>query len=146
LIPVAVWNTLYDNFSTPGHGSTQDYLVGLKDAELVNTDYINLFNDTHFAFAREGFYKIQLNALLDSISADSVYWGVLLQNDTYLEFFDRVWTDTVLNSAYYHMKGSVYLNITDTNSVYSLNIYATNPSSISVTQTFNQVFIEYYVE
>ena len=146
LMPVAIWNSLYENLSVPGHASAQDYLVGLKDPELINTEYVNVFNDTHFAFVREGIYQIQFNALLDSLIADQVYWGVMLENDTFLEFFDRALTDTVLSSNYYHMKGNFYLNVTDLNSVYCLNVYGTGNSGISITQTFNQVFIEYYFE
>lgn len=143
---VALWDYLEANFDTPTHATTSNFLVAYDEQVVLDTKYVNVVNETRFLLPTSGIYKINLNVLLNPVTAGEVYWVVLLANNTFLEDFERVGIENPATTPFWYAKGSVYVNVTGgIDTYYQINVYGT-PTGIGTAENFNQLSIEYVLD
>ncbi|MHA1111957.1 MAG: hypothetical protein ACTSRE_12695 [Promethearchaeota archaeon] len=151
---VALWEDLDENLTNnPLHSLYSNFLIEYNDQVLLNTEYVNVVNNTRFNLLIPGLYKINIAVLLGGLTdVDRYYWIDLIVNNTVVGYFERYGSANPVIDTYYYVKGNLYINNTSSENYYeivarsssslaSFNI-ATDPS----TPYFNQLSIEYVIE
>jgi len=143
---VALWNNLAKNkINNPSHGSDSDFLLEFSNITYLDLTYVNVINSTRFTFSIAGLYKINFNVILSDLQPSNTYWLILLRNITIIEYMARFTTDNPIVDPFQFTPSSVYINSTSANDYYEINVYGTSILNVDLTQTFNQLSIEYVI-
>ncbi len=145
LILVGLWDDLATNKEYAPYIFDHSWLIEVGNNQFNNSNYIEVSNNnTSFKLIEEGFYKITLLLLLNSVEPSTIYYVRLLRNNVVDHSFVRIaMTDNPISSAY-QTQSSVYVksngldnftirchSISDAFEVYDLQLY-------------NQLTIEYH--
>lgn len=143
---VGLWDDLTQNITNnPSHNTQHDFLLAYDNQMVLNPDYMNVINNTRFTLPTPGLYKINLIMLWNNIDISSTYWIILLQNNSYLAYFDRFQTGSTVPSQFHQTSASIYINSTGGDNYYEINPYSSSDDFLSTPtdQMFNQLSIEY---
>ncbi len=143
---VALWEDLDQNkVNNPAFSTDTNFLVEFTNNITINTEYVQVVNSTRFILTKIGLYKINLNLLVSNVDVSSIYWIIFRQNGTTCGYIDRFGTGTVLDSPFYQVTSSLYVNNTGINTYYEINGQSSGDPffTSSTDQKFNQLSIEY---
>ena len=151
---VALWNDLDENLTNNAlHSQVGNFLVEYDDQMVLDTNYVNVINNTRFKLLVPGFYKINLNLILGTFTEDGrIYWVEMLANNTHAGYFERYESENPMVENYLFISSSVYINHTNTENYYEINARSNNVAGAfyvatdSSTPDFHQLSIEYVIE
>ena len=147
---VALWDDLTQNITNnPSYSTQSNFLIAYSDQLFLDSNYVNVINNTRFTLPIAGLYKINLEVLFNDISASHTYWIILKQNTTNIGYFDRWESGTTVSDPFHYVDTSLYFNSTGGNDTYyEINGYGNGDdfwTSFTV-DPFNQLSIEYVVQ
>jgi len=147
---VALWDDLDQNITNnPSYSTQYNFLVGYSNQLFLDSNYVNVINNTRFTLPTPGLYKINLDVLFNDISASRSYWAILKQNISNAAYFDRWETGTADFDPFHHVDSSVYIeSVGGEDTYYEINGYSSMDDfwTSETVQTFNQLSIEYVIE
>jgi hypothetical protein len=145
LILVGLWDDLTKNTEFFPYSSDDSWLIEVDNNVYNDTNHIEVSNNnTSFKLLEEGFYKITLLLTLSNVDANHVYWAYLRRNGAFDHCFARVAISANPSSPFYQIESSVYVKSYGLDN-FTINCYSTGSDAfeVGVTQTFNQLAIEY---
>jgi len=146
---VAIWNYLSENTeNNPLHSLDYNFLIEYSEALILDTNYVNVVNETRFTLPVAGLYRINLNVMFEYVDAANTYWIVLLQNNTIFEYLDFFSTPSPVYDISHFTTISFYINSTGDDSYYEFNARCTDtdPFEVYTHSQYNQLSIEYVME
>ncbi|MHA1453763.1 MAG: hypothetical protein ACTSRD_12955 [Promethearchaeota archaeon] len=146
---VALWNHLTENTeNNPLHSLDYNFLIEYQEAMVIDTNYVNVINETRFTLSTAGLYKVNLNVMYEYIDPGATYWTVLLQNNTEFEYLDYFITPTPVYDNTHFTTISFYINSTGDDSYYEFNARCNGVLHFEIysSSDYNQLSIEYLIQ
>ena len=141
---VGLWDDFSRNQEYLPDTTNTSWRIEFNNNQFINSNHISVSdNNTSFRLLKEGFYKLTLLLLLNSIDANSVYWAYLIRNSTFDHCFDRVAISASPSSPFHQIESSLYVKSTGFDNFHIICYCITDTSfTIGTPQTYNQLSIE----
>jgi len=142
---VGLWDDFSRNTEYPPDTTNTSWRIEFNNNQFNDSNHISVSdNNTSFKLLKEGFYKITLLLLLDSIDASATYWAYLIRNGSLYNCFARVAISDNPSSSFLQIESSLYVKSTGFDNFHIICYCMTDTSfTIGLVQTYNQLSIEY---
>ena len=143
---VGIWDALDDDHTHFPYITPTNWLFKLSANSYIDSEYVSVNNSgTRITLMKQGWYRIQISVLLQSLDAPFIYRIDLLKNGALLFLLDYVQTYTTTYDPYWHSINAEGYVLSDGNDYIELNANSNGDIFIiySTLQDSNQVVIDF---
>jgi len=143
---VGIWEALDDNHNYFPYITPSNWLFQLSANSYIDSEYVSVNNSgTRITLMRQGWYRIQISVLLQSLDAPYIYRIDLLKNGTLLFNLDYIQTYTATYDPYWYSVHAEGYVLSDGNDYIELNAWSNGDIFViySIVQDSNQLVIEF---
>ena len=145
LILVGLWDDLATNKEYAPYTFDHSWLIEFDNNQFNNSNYIEVSNNnTSFKLLEEGFYKITLLLLLNSVDPSVIYYVLLLRNNVIDHSFVRIAMTANPISLAYQIESTVYVKSNGLDN-FTIRCHSISDAfEVYDIQEYNQLTIEYH--